>query len=80
MAAPMETKVKVSTTATYLGLTGLLAVLHAASDINIVAGLPDVAEVFIAPTIPAAITLVAGWLAKHTPRPEDDPPTPGYSR
>ncbi|MGW1994726.1 holin [Embleya sp. NPDC001921] len=80
MAAPVETKVKAAGIATYLGLAGLLGILNATGDAGLLGGLPDVAEVFVAPMLPTAITLVAGWLAKHTPRPEDDTASPGYSR
>lgn len=69
-AAPVETKVKVATIATYLGSLALLAILNGITSTNLVAGLPDVIEVFVAPMLPAAITLVTGYLAKHTPRPD----------
>lgn len=65
---PMETKVKAQSLATYLGLLALLAILNGFSDLNLVAGLPDAVEVFVAPMIPTAIGTVAGWVAKHSPR------------
>lgn len=68
MNAPVERKVKAATWASYLGLVGLLAVLNAVADTNLVTGLPDWLEVFIAPLIPAGITFVAGYQAKHDPR------------
>lgn len=69
MAAPIETKVKASTVAAYLGSTGLLAVLTAVQDhAGLVAGLPDPVEPFLLALIPTAITAVSGWAAKHTPR------------
>lgn len=66
--APVETKVKAASVATYLGLVALLAVLNAVSDANLIAGLPDVVEVFVAPLVPTAIAFVAGYVAKHSPR------------
>ncbi|MCZ7376557.1 hypothetical protein [Micromonospora sp. WMMC250] len=69
-AAPVETKVKVATIFTYLGSLALLAILNGITSTNLIAGLPDVIEVFVAPMVPAAITLVSGYLAKHTPRPD----------
>lgn len=68
MNSPVETKVKAAAWATYLGLVALLAVLNAVADANLVAVLPDLVEVFVAPILPALITFVAGWTAKHTRR------------
>jgi len=68
--APVETKVKAASIAAYLGLVALLAILNAVSDANLISGLPDVVEVFAAPLIPTAIAYVAGYVAKHTPRPD----------
>jgi hypothetical protein len=69
-APTIESKVKAAATWSYLGLVALLAVLNGVSDTNLVTGLPDVVEVLVAPIIPAAIGLVAGYVAKHTPRPD----------
>lgn len=69
-APAIETKVKAAATWSYLGLVALLAVLNGVSDTNLVSGLPDVVEVLVAPIIPAAIGLVAGYLAKHSRRPD----------
>lgn len=69
-AGPVEAKVKAAGWATYLGGVGLLAILNAFSDANLIAGLPDAVEVFVAPMVPTAITTAAAWLAKHTPRPD----------
>ncbi|RLL68123.1 holin [Streptomyces sp. Z26] len=69
MSEPIETKVKASTAAAYLGSTGLLAMLTAVQDnAGLVSSLPDVLEPFVLALVPAAITGVAGWGAKHTPR------------
>lgn len=69
-APAVETKVKAASIASYLGLVALLAVLNGVSDTNLVTGLPDVVEVLVAPMIPAAISLVAGYVAKHSRRPD----------
>lgn len=69
-APAVETKVKAASVATYLGLAALLAVLNGIADTNLVSGLPDVIEVLVAPVIPAAIALVAGYVTRHTPRPD----------
>ena len=66
----VETKVKVAAWATYLGLAGLLAILTGFSDANLIAGLPDPVEVFVAPMLPTLITTLAAYRAKHTPRPD----------
>lgn len=67
--APIETKVKSASIAAYLGSTGLLAVLTAIQDnAGLLAGLPDPVEPFLLALVPTAITAVAGWAAKHTPR------------
>jgi hypothetical protein len=69
MAAPLEKKVTAATIAAYLGSTGLLAVLTAIQDnAGLLAGLPDPVEPFLLALVPTAITAVAGWAAKHTPR------------
>lgn len=67
--APVEAKVKAASVATYLGSTGLLAILVAVQDnAGLLGGLPDAVEPFLLAVIPTAITYVAGWAAKHTPR------------
>jgi hypothetical protein len=69
MAAPVEKKVTIATVGAYLGSTGLLAILTAVQgDAGLVAPLPDATEPFVLALIPAAITFVGGWAAKHTPR------------
>ena len=69
MAAPVEKKVTAASVATYLGSTGLLAVLTAVQDnTGLVAGLPDALEPFVLAVVPTAIAFVAGWAAKHSPR------------
>lgn len=75
-SAPVEKKVSVASIAAYLASTGLLAVLTAVqNDAGLVSGLPDGIEPFLLALIPTAITFVAGWAARHTPRPPE--PAPG---
>lgn len=69
MAAPVEKKVTWASVGAYLGSTGLLAILTAVQDnAGLVAPLPDPTEPFVLALIPAALTFVGGWAAKHTPR------------
>ena len=63
----IEGKVSSATTWTYLGTLGIIAILNGVTDINLVASLPDVLEVFVAPLIPAALSFFGGYAAKHTP-------------
>ncbi|MEU2316012.1 holin [Streptomyces albidoflavus] len=70
-SAPIETKVKASSVATYLLSLAALAILGAVTDNpGLVAGLPDVLEPFVLALVPAAASAVAGWAAPHTPRPD----------
>lgn len=65
-----ETKVKASTAATYLvGVVALAIITAVQNHMELLGGLPDWAQVLVAPLIPAAAAAVAGWSAKHTPRP-----------
>lgn len=66
--APVEKKVTVATLASYLGGLALLAILNGVADTDLVASLPDAVEVFIAPMIPTAVTFIAGYVTRHTPR------------
>ncbi|MFB6983981.1 holin [Streptomyces scopuliridis] len=69
MAAPVEKKVTVASAAAYVGSTGLLASLAAAQDnARLIEWMPDGLTPFVLALIPAAITFVGGWKAKHTPR------------
>lgn len=77
MDSKVETKVKVATVASYFGGVGLLAILQAVSaDANLIASMPDAAEVFVVPLLTSAVTFIGGWLAKHTYRPAE----PAYRR
>ncbi|MFE9296606.1 holin [Streptomyces niveus] len=69
MPEPVETKVKFATAAAYAGSTGLLAALTTVQDNGrLLEWMPDGLTPFVLGLIPAAITAVAGWKAKHTPR------------
>lgn len=68
--APVEAKVKAAGIATYLGLGAALAILAGVTDLNLIAGLPDWLEVFVAPMLPTAITTITAYRTKHTPRPD----------
>ena len=68
---PVETKVKAMTLASYLAGVALLAVLQVISDNpSLISFLPDWAEALTLPLLPTAIAAVAGYKAKHTPRPD----------
>lgn len=74
MSAPVEKKVTAASIAAYLGSTALLAVLTAAQgDSRLVEFLPDGLSPFVLGAIPTAIVFVGGWVARHTPRPPEQP-------
>ncbi|MFI8962041.1 holin [Streptomyces sp. NPDC053493] len=65
----IETKVKASTAAAYIASTGVLASLAAVQDnARLLSFMPDSVAPFVVALVPAAITFVSGWAAKHTPR------------
>ena len=68
MAAPIETKVKASTTATFLvGLA--LAVLNGVQeDTSLLGPLPAWLQAPILAVVPPALAFLAGYQARHTPR------------
>jgi hypothetical protein len=51
--------------ATYVGATLLLALLNAFANPDLRTGMPGWVEVFVAPLVPALVTLVAGYVAKN---------------
>lgn len=62
---PIEPKVKIATYATYFGgLVGLTA-LNGFSDANLLGALPDWLAVILTPVVPALITGLAAYNAKH---------------
>ena len=72
-SAKVETKVKAATIGAYLGGVAILALVNAFTGNDnelLLATLPDVVEPFVLPIVPAVVTAIAGWAAKHTPRPD----------
>lgn len=77
-SAPVEKKVTWGAVLAYLGGLAVMAVLNAVgSDTGLVASLPAWAESLVVPILPAVLSFVGGWFARHTPRP--DLPAPGAS-
>lgn len=69
MGAPIEKKVKAATAVSYLSATAGLAVLQAVNDTPLlVSALPNWVEPIVLGVVPAALTFLAGWQAKHTHR------------
>lgn len=67
--AKPETKVTVSSVATYLGSVAILAVVEAAGKVDYATALPSGwAQVLLLPIIPGVLAAVAGWAAPHTRR------------
>ncbi|MFJ9029801.1 holin [Streptomyces sp. NPDC102274] len=68
MAAPVETKVKAASAASFLvGI--VIALLNAiAADSSLLGPLPAWAQAVILPLIPTALTFLAGYQAKPAPR------------
>lgn len=66
MAAPIETKVKAATAAAAIAafITGWIVL-----KVPALAGLNDAIEAVLLGVVTAIFTAVAGWWAKHTPRP-----------
>ncbi|MFE9890296.1 holin [Streptomyces scopuliridis] len=59
----------VASAGAYVGSTGLLAALVAVQDNSrLIEWMPDGVTPFVLALIPAAITFVGGWAAKHSPR------------
>ena len=68
---PVEKKVTWAAIGTYLGGVALLAVCTAVgSDPGLISGLPDWLESLLLPLVPAAVSFLGGYTAKHTPRPD----------
>lgn len=68
-AAPIEAKVKAATSVTFVASL-LLAVLNAVSaDSALLDPLPAWLQAALVALIPTAVTYLAGWQARHTPRP-----------
>lgn len=70
MAAPTEAKVKSATAATFL-VSLLIAVLNGVvADDSLLQPLPAWLQAIVIPLVPAGVTFLSGWQAKHTPRSE----------
>ena len=68
--AAVEVKVKAATVATYLVSVAGLAVVNAVeSDASLLGPLPDALEPFLVALVPALGAFLAGYRARHTPRP-----------
>ncbi|MBB6557314.1 holin [Nonomuraea rubra] len=68
---PVETKVKVMGLTAYLaGVAGMAVLQTVADDPSVIAFLPDWIEAITLPLVPTALAAVAGFKAKHTPRPD----------
>lgn len=69
MAASVEKKVTAATAGTYVASTALLAGLETVQDHNELVGwMPSALTPFVLALVPAAISFVSGWAARHTPR------------
>jgi hypothetical protein len=68
---PVEAKVKWASFGTFVGSVAAIAVLQAVdADHSLIEVLPDWLEAVVIPLIPTAISWLAGWRARHTPRPD----------
>jgi hypothetical protein len=66
--APVETKVKAATSATFV-VSLLIAVLNAVvADDSLLQPLPAWVQALLISVAPAAVTFLSGWQASHTPR------------
>lgn len=72
--APTERKVIVATAASGTSGAAITLVMYLLSLIHAVGAMPDYAKaallVIVTGVVTTVATLVAGWWAKHTPRPE----------
>ncbi|GIH22989.1 hypothetical protein Aph01nite_12990 [Acrocarpospora phusangensis] len=74
---PVEAKVKAMTFVQYiLGVAGLAVLQVVDADHSLIEFLPDWLEAVGIPLIPTAMAAVAGYKARHTPRPD----LPGHQR
>ncbi|HUR06296.1 MAG TPA: hypothetical protein VM347_27360 [Nonomuraea sp.] len=68
---PVETKVKAMGLASYLaGVAGMAVLQVVSADASMIAFLPDWVEAITLPLLPTALAAVAGFKARHTPRPD----------
>lgn len=67
-SAPVEAKVKAATSATFV-VSLVIAVLNAVvADDGLLQPLPSWLQPLVIALVPAAITFLSGWNARHTPR------------
>lgn len=69
-APKVETKVKAAVAWSYLAALAGLAVVNGVTDTTLITDLPDTIELFVAPLVPAAAAGLAGFIAKHSRRPD----------
>ncbi|MEV0379822.1 hypothetical protein [Nonomuraea sp. NPDC050643] len=68
---PVENKVKAMGLTAYLaGVAGMAALQALADDPSMIAFLPDWIEAITLPLVPTALAALAGFKARHTPRPD----------
>ncbi|MFD8529398.1 hypothetical protein ACFV0L_18460 [Streptosporangium canum] len=68
---PVETKVKAMTLASYLaGVAGMAVLQAVADDPSMISFLPDWVEAITLPLVPTGLSALAGYKARHTPRPD----------
>ncbi|WP_393057753.1 holin [Streptomyces sp. LN549] len=73
MAAPIETKVKASTTVTFLVGLAVAVLNDVQADASLLGSLPAWLQAPVLALVPAGLAFLAGWKAKHTPRDVADP-------
>lgn len=66
--APVETKVKAATSASFI--VGLIVALlnYTVGDSHLMGSLPPWAQTLAALVVPPLVTFLSGWQASHTPR------------
>lgn len=68
---PVEAKVKAMSLTAYLaGVAGMAVLQAVADDPSMIAFLPDWVEAVTLPLVPTALAAMAGFKARHTPRPD----------
>lgn len=82
---PVEKKVTWSALGAYVAGVVVLAVLQlVGADPTLISGMPDWLEAVLVPMIPAVVSFVGGYVARHTPRPDledsQEPKGPGTYR
>ncbi|MEO3857705.1 hypothetical protein [Acrocarpospora sp. B8E8] len=68
---PVEAKVKAMTLTSYfVGVAGMAILQVVADDPSLISFLPDWVEAIVLPLVPTGLAALAGYKAKHTPRPD----------